>query len=70
MRSVLGSGDFLRGRLGIGRPPGRQDPADFVLRPFGSTERKELGVFLERAADAVETLISQGLTQTQNAYND
>lgn len=70
MRSALGSGDFLRGRLGIGRPPGRQDPADFVLRQFSGGERKELGVFFERAADAVETLITKGLPQAQNEYND
>lgn len=70
MRSSLASGDFLRARLGIGRPPGRQDPADFVLRNFGSTERKELPTALERAADAVEMLVTQGLDKTQQQWND
>ena len=56
-------------RLGIGRPPGRQDPADFVLRDFSAAERKDLGVHLERAADAIETLIGAGLAAAQNAYN-
>lgn len=70
MRSSLASGDFLRVRLGIGRPPGRQDPADFVLRPFAAAERKELGAILERAADAVEVLVSEGLEKTQNSFQD
>jgi PTH1 family peptidyl-tRNA hydrolase len=70
LRQSLGSGEFYRVRLGVGRPPGRQDPADFVLRNFTATERKDLGVQLERAADAVQTLISDGLAAAQNAYND
>ena len=69
LRQSLGSGDFYRVRLGIGRPPGRQDPADFVLRDFSAAERKDLGVHLERAADAIETLIGDGLAAAQNAYN-
>ena len=69
LRQSLGSGDFYRVRLGIGRPPGRQDPADFVLRDFSAAERKDLGVHLERAADAIETLIGAGLAADQNAYN-
>lgn len=69
IRSALGSGDFLRVRLGIGRPPGRQDPADFVLKPFSGTERKELGDFFELAADGIETLVTQGLAQAQNGFN-
>jgi peptidyl-tRNA hydrolase, PTH1 family len=72
LRSVtrsLGSRDYLRVRFGIGRPPGRQDPADFVLRDFSPTERKELALNVERAADAVETLLAQGLAAAQNAYN-
>ncbi len=69
LRQSLGSGDFYRVRLGIGRPPGRQDPADFVLRDFSAAERKDLGVHLERAADAIETLIGEGLAAAQNAYN-
>jgi PTH1 family peptidyl-tRNA hydrolase len=70
MRRSLGTGEFYRLRVGIGRPPGRQDPADYVLRDFSSAERKELGVTLERAADAVESLIRDGLAPTQNAFND
>ena len=53
-------------RFGIGRPPGRMDPADFVLRDFSAGERKELPVDLEHAADAVELLIEAGLEATQN----
>jgi PTH1 family peptidyl-tRNA hydrolase len=70
LRQSLGSGEFYRVRLGIGRPPGRQDPADFVLHDFSAVERKVLGVQLERAADAIELLISDGLAAAQNAYND
>jgi len=66
---ALGTPDFLRVRIGIGRPPGRQDPADFVLRPFGSTERQSLAVLLEDAADAVESLASDGLLATQQRYH-
>jgi PTH1 family peptidyl-tRNA hydrolase len=56
--------------VGIGRPPGRQDPADWVLRDFSAAERKEIELHLERAADAVESLVSDGLAVTQNHYND
>jgi PTH1 family peptidyl-tRNA hydrolase len=70
VRRSLGSGEFFRVRVGIGRPPGRQDPADWVLREWSSTERKDLDVHLERAADAVETLIAYGLAEAQNRYND
>jgi PTH1 family peptidyl-tRNA hydrolase len=70
LRQSLGSGEFYRVRLGVGRPPGRQDPADFVLRNFSAAERKELGFQLERAADAVAALIDAGLAAAQNAYND
>ena len=70
LRRSLGSGEFYRVRVGIGRPPGRQDPADWVLREFSGTERKELGLLVERAADAVESLLSDGLEVAQNVYND
>ena len=69
IRSALGSGDYLRVRLGIGRPPGRQDPADFVLKPFSGAERKTLGDFFEVAADGIETLVTHGLTKAQNDFN-
>jgi PTH1 family peptidyl-tRNA hydrolase len=70
VRASLGSGQFNRVRLGIGRPPGRQDPADFVLRDYPAAARAEVGVQVERAADAVESLIGNGLAATQNQFND
>jgi PTH1 family peptidyl-tRNA hydrolase len=70
LRRSLGTGDFHRVRVGIGRPPGRQDPADWVLRDFSAAERKELDLHLERAADAVESLVADGLPAAQNQYND
>ncbi|GFG83788.1 aminoacyl-tRNA hydrolase [Mycolicibacter algericus] len=63
---VLGSKDFQRVRLGIGRPPGRQDAAAFVLQPFGARERDELPTICEQAADAAELLIELGLEPAQN----
>lgn len=69
LRSISGAlttKDYLRTRLGIGRPPGRQDPADFVLKPFAAAERKEVPVVVERAADAVELLLRVGLEAAQN----
>ncbi len=68
--TALGSREYARVRLGIGRPPGRQDPAEYVLREFATAERKELGFVLDRAADAVEMLVAQGLAAAQNAFND
>jgi PTH1 family peptidyl-tRNA hydrolase len=62
--------DYLRVRFGIGRPPGRQDPADYVLRDFSAAERKELDFHLDRAADAVEALLGDGLEAAQNRFND
>jgi PTH1 family peptidyl-tRNA hydrolase len=67
--SALGSGDYYRIRLGIGRPPGRQDPGDFVLKPFASSERKDLSEFLIMASQAVESLIREGLEKTQQHFN-
>jgi len=67
--SSLGSRDYLRVRLGIGRPPGRQDPADYVLKPFSAAERKDLGFHVDEAADAVEALLSDGLEAAQNRYH-
>ena len=65
MRSSLGTGDFYRVRVGIGRPPGRQDPADFVLSNYTATERKDLEINVVEAADAVESLVADGLEKTQ-----
>lgn len=69
LRSVanaLGTKDFQRVRIGIGRPPGRKDPADFVLENFSAAERKELPAICEQAADAIELLIETGLEPAQN----
>ncbi|MEQ7006607.1 aminoacyl-tRNA hydrolase [Actinopolymorpha sp. B17G11] len=69
IRRSIGTGEFFRVRCGIGRPPGRQDAASFVLSPFSSVERKELPLFVERAGDAVETLTLEGLEKAQNAFH-
>lgn len=62
---ALDTPDFLRVRIGVGRPPGRQDPADFVLKPFAAVERASLELLLEDAADAAESLVTSGLLATQ-----
>jgi PTH1 family peptidyl-tRNA hydrolase len=67
--SSLGSKEYARIRFGVGRPPGRQDPADFVLREFSAAERKDLDFFLDRAADAVEAVLTSGLEAAQNTFN-
>ncbi|OMC12008.1 aminoacyl-tRNA hydrolase [Mycolicibacter heraklionensis] len=67
--TVLGSKDFQRVRLGIGRPPGRQDPAAFVLQAFTAREREELPTICEQAADAAELLIELGLEPAQNVVH-
>jgi len=69
MRSSLGSGDFYRVRVGIGRPPGRQSPADFVLSDYSGAQRKELPFQTDLAADAVESLVTEGLDRTQSKFN-
>lgn len=69
MRSSLGTGDFHRVRAGIGRPPGRQDVADFVLSNYSTVERKELPFQVSDAADAVESLLTDGLEKTQQRFN-
>jgi PTH1 family peptidyl-tRNA hydrolase len=69
VRRSLGSGDFNRVRFGIGRPPGSMDAAAFVLRDFGSVERKELELNVVHTADAVEALLAEGLERAQNSYN-
>jgi PTH1 family peptidyl-tRNA hydrolase len=67
--AASGSNDFARIRVGIGRPPGRMDTADFVLKDFSSTERKNLPVTLEIAADAVEAIVRNGVQAAQNVFN-
>jgi peptidyl-tRNA hydrolase, PTH1 family len=69
MRSALGTGEFYRVRVGIGRPPGRQSPADFVLSDYSASERKVLPFQVDRAADAVESLLEDGLAVTQSRFN-
>ncbi|MFC9359801.1 aminoacyl-tRNA hydrolase [Rhodococcus sp. NPDC057014] len=69
LRSIsqsLGTKDYLRTRVGIGRPPGRMDPASYVLKPFSSVERKELDLVCEESADAVELVLRVGLEAAQN----
>ncbi|GAA1841434.1 aminoacyl-tRNA hydrolase [Pseudonocardia ailaonensis] len=72
LRSItrsLGSKEYLRVRFGIGRPPGRQDPADYVLKNFSGAERKELEFGIDLAADATEALLDVGLEPTQNRFH-
>jgi PTH1 family peptidyl-tRNA hydrolase len=73
LRSItqaLGTPDYYRVRFGIGRPPGRMDPAVYVLRDFSAAERKDLPFFIDRAADATEALITKGLASAQNTYHE
>src|SRR6478736_8404130 len=67
--AALGTKDFQRVRIGIGRPPGRKDPAAFVLENFNATERAEVPAVCEQAADATELLIAQGLEPAQNTVH-
>ena len=72
LRSVtaaLGTRDYHRIRVGIGRPPGRMDPADFVLRDFIPAERSELPGLTERAADLAEAVLARGVAAAQNEYH-
>ncbi len=72
LRSItrsLGLPDYNRVRVGVGRPSGRRDPADFLLSDFTSAERKELPLIIDRAADAVEALLERGLAAAQNDFN-
>ncbi|GAB7190197.1 aminoacyl-tRNA hydrolase [Kineococcus sp. NUM-3379] len=72
LRSIstsTGSKDYVRVRVGVGRPPGRQDPADFVLKDFSAAERKELPLLLVDAADAVEAVVTEGLLTAQQRFH-
>lgn len=69
VQRALGSPDFYRVRIGVGRPPGRQDPADFVLRRFSAKEREQVDVTCQEAADAILMLVEQGLEAAQNRYH-
>jgi peptidyl-tRNA hydrolase, PTH1 family len=70
IRKSLGSGDYFRVRIGVGRPPGRQDPADYLLSNFPASAREAVEVEIGRAADAVESLVLVGLDKTQSAFNN
>lgn len=67
--SAVGTRDYLRVRFGIGRPPGRQDPADYVLKRFSGAEAKELEFAVDLAADAAEALLLDGLEPAQNRFH-
>jgi PTH1 family peptidyl-tRNA hydrolase len=69
IRKAVGTGDFFRVRIGVGRPPGRQDPADFLLTDFPAGGRDSVAIEIDRAADAVESLLTLGLERTQNVFN-
>jgi PTH1 family peptidyl-tRNA hydrolase len=66
---ALGTRDYLRVRVGVGRPPGRTDTADYVLKDFSATERKDLPMLVDDAADAVEMLLAEGLLAAQGRYH-
>ena len=69
MSKALATKDYLRVRVGVGRPPGRMETADYVLRDFGTAERKDLPFLLDEAADAVELLVREGLTAAQQKFH-
>lgn len=66
---ALRSPDYLRVRVGIGRPPGRQDPADFILQPVARRDEGDLALVVGHAADAVRALITDGVERTQDRFN-
>ncbi|MFC7622605.1 aminoacyl-tRNA hydrolase [Microlunatus sp. GCM10028923] len=69
IRASIGTGDYFRVRIGVGRPPGRQEPADYLLSNIPTAQRADVEIEVERAADAVESLILVGLDRTQSTYN-
>ncbi|WP_461170377.1 aminoacyl-tRNA hydrolase [Arthrobacter sp. Z1-15] len=69
MSRALGTKDYLRVRVGVGRPPGRMDTADYVLKDFPPAEAKELPFLIGDAADAVELLLTEGLTAAQQKFH-
>lgn len=69
IRKSLGTGDYYRVRVGVGRPPGRQSPADYVLSDYSAEERRVLPFQVDKAADAVESLATAGLAATQSRFN-
>ena len=69
IRRSLGTGDYFRARFGVGRPPGRQDPADYVLSSFPASASEDVAVEVSRCADAVEALLTVGLDAAQSRFN-
>ena len=69
LQQALRTPDFLRVRVGVGRPPGRQDPADYVLQPFAKREGADVEILVDAAADAVRALIIEGLAAAQDKHN-
>ena len=69
IKKSIGSGEYYRTRMGIGRPQGQQDPADFVLSQFSSSDRKVLPELISRGCEALETLVASGLDLAQNKFN-
>jgi PTH1 family peptidyl-tRNA hydrolase len=69
MTQALRTPEYHRVRVGIGRPPGRQDPADYVLEPIGKRVEADIASWVDRAADAVRSLIRDGLPATQDRFN-
>ena len=69
IRSAIATGEFYRVRIGVGRPPGRQEPADFLLSNFPASARDAVAVEVNRAADAVLSLLDVGLERTQSQFN-
>ena len=69
LQQALRTPDFLRVRVGVGRPPGRQDPADYVLQPFAKREEADVAILIDAAADAVRSMILEGLAATQDKHN-
>ncbi len=69
LTASFSTADYFRIRMGIGRPIGDQDPADFVLKPFSKEERKDLGEFTTRGADAITALVLTGMDKAQTAFN-
>ncbi len=67
--AAIATQDFVRVRVGIGRPPGRQEVADFVLKDFSAAERSELPVTLEIAADALQAIVESGVSAAQQKFN-
>jgi PTH1 family peptidyl-tRNA hydrolase len=69
LQGALGTPEFVRVRIGVGRPPGRQDPADFVLEPFARREEEEATVLVQEAVDAVMSVIASGVEAAQDRFN-